>query len=73
MNCRHQTGELMNRSECVSEGPDAKVKRGRPRGAARDAVVGAKASHTAAGARDIGLRTPVAANSKGAQMLRAMG
>ena len=36
-------------------------------------MVSAKASRTAAGAREIGLRTPVPEANKGAAMLRAMG
>ena len=51
----------------------SETKRGKPRGHARDAVVSAKASRTAAGAREIGLRTPVPEENKGAAMLRAMG
>ena len=51
----------------------SETKHGKPRGHARDAVVSAKASRTAAGAREIGLRTPVPEANKGAAMLRAMG
>ena len=51
----------------------SEVKKGKPRGNARDNVINAKASWTAAGAREIGLRTPVAKDSVGSKMLVNMG